>query len=604
VKWKEIGERLLLGWVFAAISLLFVGLFPHFELALYDIRIHNLRTLPERFYLLSESFGRYRGYSGLHRSITLLGDKDLPIQQSLQAHIQVLRALKRDQAAAVCWIVDQSPPIPSDLRYRPHDSTQVYVLPAQTGWNVKLGNQPPFVVRVNETDGVVRETYLALKDGEGTLTPCLPLVLYTRFLELEDCSPQTWSGGIEIGGRRIPADHDDNGYYLSLMTYPSERRAHTQLNELVTSVSDPLEPIRLIDALKMENLYFGPKVYGRFYFMGAFSMSAVGERSTPTGHFRDFQMAAMALDTLIQGPYIRWLTGPAFWVHVALTSGFLAFWLLSPASLWMRGFRLCVLFVAYYLVGLGLCAAGYYVPTAWGFLYVALLTAWTMGRKWILTVGYLRRYGGTAAARMAQLGHTNFDHDQAEERLATIVFVGLPGHLRQQELDDDPKLLEHRQIFSKQVAEITHRWGGIVHDFQADYLMLGFGTHPGTVDTEHAFKAFEAAKELISSREYFESAWNPVVEHGARVQVSVNSGQVAVGWVGTSKYKRASAAIGDTTNVAARLLGTAKKLDLDLIVSQSAYVFLQELGHFEPLPPVMLKGKTEAVAIYKLAGGP
>ena len=50
----------------------------------------------------------------------------------------------------------------------------------------------------------------------------------------------------------------------------------------------------------------------------------------------------------------------------------------------------------------------------------------------------------------------------------------------------------------------------------------------------------------------------------------------------------------------ARLLGTAKKYDLNLILSESSHELLQDQATFEPLPPVMLKGKTEAVAIYKL----
>ena len=85
------------------------------------------------------------------------------------------------------------------------------------------------------------------------------------------------------------------------------------------------------------------------------------------------------------------------------------------------------------------------------------------------------------------------------------------------------------------------------------------------------------------------------------MQVSLNTGLVAIGWVGTTRLKRASAAIGDTTNVAARLLGTAKKYDVDMILSESTYELLKDQAQFEALPPVMLKGKSEAVAIYKLA---
>jgi class 3 adenylate cyclase len=596
--------RLAQGWVFTAISFVLLNFFPRVEWEIYDSRVLEYRTLPLRFSFLSGLFNRYGSYTGLHRSISLVGDQDLRSEDSLSAHLEALRRYRRDLAAAACWIVDSEIELPKDLSNGPLEESLVFAVPTQTRWNVLHSEQPPFVLRPSEADGVIREIYLAMKESDGSLKPCLPLVLYARFLELGDCSPEVVGGRLRLGDRNIPVNEDDLGYSLPYFPYVSALRAHTKMDETITSVTDPMEPLRLVDALKMPENFFGQRVYRRFYFLGNYSMTAVGERATPTGPFRDFQIAAMGLDTLIQGPYLRWVSGWPCLVYYFTLSSLLALWLLSPSSLPGRFLRVGQFVVAWYVCGLGICAAGYYLPMAWQIFYVLLLTSWIVGRIWLTTMGYLRRYGGTAAARLLEMGHSHLDHSEAEERLVTIVFVGLPAHLRQQELEDDPHLLEHRQLFSLQVAEITHRFDGIVHDFQADYLMLGFGTHPGLPDPNHAQKAFWAAQQLIACSEKLQAAWQSQVPQGARVQVSVNTGLVAVGWVGTSKYKRSSAAIGDTTNVAARLLGTAKKLDLDLIVSHSAYELLHGQAEFIALPPVMLKGKSEAVAIYKLAGPP
>ncbi|MBT9584220.1 hypothetical protein IV102_12835 [bacterium] len=601
---KDLAARLAQGWCFAGLSLLLLLFFPRIELEAYDNLILSYRRLPRLFYWLNENFRRYSGYNGLHRSITLMGDQDLRSEDSTQAHLEAMRHFRRDLAAASSWITDSEFKLPVDLRNETLEQSLVFAVPAQTHWNVKTGNQPPFVLKASDADGVVRELYLALKSGQGSLTPCLPLALYSQFLDLGGSSPQVKDGWLQLGDHQIPVNEDDTGYSFPLIPYESSVRAHLQMDETVTTVSDSMVPVRLVDALKLPNLYFGERVHRRFYFLGNYSMTAVGERATPTGSFRDFQVAAMGLDNLIQGPYLRWVSGWRCWLYYLVVSSLLALWLLSPTSLPGRFVRLAQLTVAWYLFGLALCACGYYLPITWLAFYSLLLTAWIVTRIWLATMGHLRRYGGTAAARMLALGQSHLDHSEAEERIATIVFVGLPAHLRQQELDDDIHLLEHRQIFSQVVAEITHRFEGIVHDFQADYLMLGFGTHPGETDPQHARRGFWAAQQLIAAREKLQVAWQSKVENGARVQVSVNTGLVAVGWVGTSKFKRASAAIGDTTNVAARLLGTAKKLDLDLVISQSAYELLQGQAEFAALPPVMLKGKTEAVGIYKLVESP
>jgi hypothetical protein len=124
-------------------------------------------------------------------------------------------------------------------------------VPAQTHWNVKTGNQPPFVLKPSEADGVVREFYLALKSGQGSLTPCLPLVLYSQFLELEGSSPHISDGWLQLGDHQIPVNEDDTGYSFPLVPYESSVRAHLKMDETVTTISDSMVPIRLVDALKL-----------------------------------------------------------------------------------------------------------------------------------------------------------------------------------------------------------------------------------------------------------------------------------------------------------------------------------------------------------------
>ncbi|MFN8612393.1 MAG: adenylate/guanylate cyclase domain-containing protein [Vulcanimicrobiota bacterium] len=593
MRWTVVVRRLLTGWSFALASLAILALFPRMEFSLYDQLIIFYREIPLALRARFPSLNR--GYMGLHRSITLLGD---PTGVSTD-QVKVLELLRQDFAAAACWVSNQGEKLPEELN-RPDSDCLVYAVNSQPRWDGKSSNPPPLILKQSEADSIVREVYLALKGPNG-LIPCLPLVLYSRFLDQISCEPQVHGGKLILADRQIPVAEDEQGYTFPIIPYQSQVRAQTDFNQdvNVNSVTDPLEPIHIQDALKFPQLYFGAKVRNRFYFMGDFSMTALGEHVTSMGPFRDFQIAAISLDTLIQGPYLRWVSGWQSHLFNLLVATGLALWMLAPTTAFGRLLRAAMALAGCFVYAGGCFVAGLYFPMAWVFLYIIILNSWIMVRIWWSTLAYLRRYGGATAAHMLATGQVHLDHGVAEERTVTIVFIGLPAHLRQQELEDAPLTLEHRQIFSKRVADVTHRQNGIVHDFQADYLMLGFGTHPGEPDPNHAIKAFRAGNELIASREFFQEAWHCDAA-GARVQVSLNTGLVAVGWVGTSQLKRASAAIGDTTNVAARLLGTAKKLDVNMILSESAYHFVQDQAQFEPLPPVMLKGKSEAVAIYKM----
>ena len=594
LNFKALLRKLVVGWCFTLVSFGILALFPRVELSLYDRLVGYYRDIPE--WLHKKYPALNRGYVGLHRSISLIGDAT----GESNRQIDVLRHLRQDFAAAACWVTTQPQPLPRDLANQGLEQNLVYSVSSVPRWDGKSKEPPPLVLKQSEADSTVREVYLALKSPQG-LVSCLPLVLYARFLNEPNISPEVQGSVLTLGDRAIPVNEDAQGYSFPIIPYNPQVRAHVELGvDNDATVADPMEPLNLNEMADMQ-FFFGQRVRDRFYFMGDYSMTAIGEHVTSLGPFRDFQIAALSLDTLIQGPYLRWVSGSACIVINFLLSSALALWLLSPTTGLGRLVRAVLTIAGCQVVAAFAFVAGYYMPLTWAFLYVILLNVWILAKIWWSTLSYLRRYGGATAAHMLATGQVHLDHGVAEERIVTIVFVGLPAHLRQQELEDDPLTLKHRQIFSKRVADITYRQHGIVHDFQADYLMLGFGTHPGEQDPNHAIKAFRAANELIAAQEFFEESWKPRVAGGSRVQVSLNVGLVAIGWVGTTQLKRASAAIGDTTNVAARLLGTAKKYDVDMILSESTFELLKDQAQFEALPPVMLKGKTEAVAIYKLA---
>jgi adenylate cyclase len=62
--------------------------------------------------------------------------------------------------------------------------------------------------------------------------------------------------------------------------------------------------------------------------------------------------------------------------------------------------------------------------------------------------------------------------------------------------------------------------------------------------------------------------------------------------------------IGDTINVASRLEGLNKDLGTKILISESTYQHIKDLGLFEVrrLPPAAVKGRAEPVQVYELLG--
>jgi class 3 adenylate cyclase len=65
---------------------------------------------------------------------------------------------------------------------------------------------------------------------------------------------------------------------------------------------------------------------------------------------------------------------------------------------------------------------------------------------------------------------------------------------------------------------------------------------------------------------------------------------------------KALAAIGDTTNVAARLMGAAMKQKVGVLISKTAHDECAESLQVHQLPAVALKGKTSNVEVYAVEG--
>ena len=79
--------------------------------------------------------------------------------------------------------------------------------------------------------------------------------------------------------------------------------------------------------------------------------------------------------------------------------------------------------------------------------------------------------------------------------------------------------------------------------------------------------------------------------------MGVNSGPAVIGNVGSAEH-HSFTAIGDTTNLAARLQAAAEPGRV--VIGSATHAALAGVGVFEPLGPLDLKGKSELVEAFVL----
>jgi class 3 adenylate cyclase len=135
--------------------------------------------------------------------------------------------------------------------------------------------------------------------------------------------------------------------------------------------------------------------------------------------------------------------------------------------------------------------------------------------------------------------------------------------------------------------------GGTPVQLAGDAIVAVFGAP--TPQPDHASRACRSALEILARTEVLARTDPP----GPRFHIGINSGPAVVGNIGSEEYRNFTA-IGDTTNLAARLEGLAKPGQV--VVGPETARQLGAAFTLAPLGSVQVKGRLGAVDAFRLEG--
>ncbi|TML95587.1 MAG: zinc-ribbon domain-containing protein [Actinobacteria bacterium] len=185
-------------------------------------------------------------------------------------------------------------------------------------------------------------------------------------------------------------------------------------------------------------------------------------------------------------------------------------------------------------------------------------------------------------------------HPAEVRKVVTVVFTDLVGSTR---LGDrlDPETVRRvmSRYFDAMQAAIEHH-GGTVEKFIGDAIMAVFGLP--TLHEDDALRAVRAAVEMDATLALLNEDLQR--DHGLRIETrtGVNTGEVIAGDA-TAAQKLAT---GDAVNVAARLEQAAAAGEI--LIGAETHRLVADSVEAEPLEPLALPGKAEAVAGWRITG--
>jgi len=171
----------------------------------------------------------------------------------------------------------------------------------------------------------------------------------------------------------------------------------------------------------------------------------------------------------------------------------------------------------------------------------------------------------------------------------TVLMADLRGFTPFSERSSPHEVVAMLNSYFGIVVPIVLDEGGTVTQFVGDALMAIFNAP--VRQSDHAARAARAALRA-------QEAATAIAQEGwPRFRMGINTGPALVGNIGAQQLRNFTA-IGDTTNLAARLEGSADAGGV--VISGTTYAQIRDVATAEWIGELVLKGKSEPVPAYRL----
>jgi class 3 adenylate cyclase/tetratricopeptide (TPR) repeat protein len=179
----------------------------------------------------------------------------------------------------------------------------------------------------------------------------------------------------------------------------------------------------------------------------------------------------------------------------------------------------------------------------------------------------------------------------AEERkIVSILFVDLVGFTAASEKADPEDVRARLRPYHARVKQEIERFGGTVEKFVGDAVMAVFGAPVSREDD--AERAVNSALRILDAIVELNEE-HPGLE--LTVRGAVNTGEAMV-TLGARPAEGESIVAGDVVNTAARLQTSAPVSGI--VVGETTYRATRDIFEYQPLEPVVVKGKAQSLPLW------
>ena len=182
-------------------------------------------------------------------------------------------------------------------------------------------------------------------------------------------------------------------------------------------------------------------------------------------------------------------------------------------------------------------------------------------------------------------------------RTMTVLFSDVRGFTAMSEKASPEEVVGQLNEYFSRMVQVLFEHRGTLDKFVGDMVMGLFGAPLD--DPDHAEHAVQAALAMTHALDELNQQWRAAGRPELDIGIGVSTGDMVAGNIG-SETIMSYTVIGDTVNLGARLESLNKEYATRIIISEATRQALKGQYDMRPLGEVVVKGKSQPVAIYEV----